>query len=741
MSNIQEILKNEDRTYYFRSHRTCRTCFMNGKACIYQKEIEGEFKTIITKNDETKLNRAFMLMPFKEIIDSVYRTQFEPCLYFVCHDVIRADDVRKTGFVICEKICKQIQLASLIVAELTFDNANVFYELGLSYALNKNIAIFVQKDHLEDRKHILKKLGADKDHSRNTYDPFGEIKAEQIQLWHSGVSPKEIKYSSNELIDNIVTIILSDRDKVDEEIVQRKISYSIDKIAKGAVHRAIFNFNKRPSVHEKIIAETINVLDDTYELDKKNDNEDKGGAVSFSEIEDKIRKSNCVVICTSQKELSSYFWLGFAHGLEKNVIPITADRNNSTDPLPFDVRALWHIYFDPKKSKILENQIENILEIIEQKGIENKYRRKFWNEFLGNVIASIFVGCVELTPKYKRHVVGEWDYRTVSELVGFLTSTKETMETVIQTPIFQASSKLKDLNEQSREKFRLSEIGRLKRLLFERNSIILGSADVNDMAEMALSTNGKILPFKPDEGNQAYFNGIVSYKDSKQPPFPTWSTYFRPVTTGDDKRGFMMFSHGSPVSKPGYRWSCDYRPFEKDVESQGSNDKPYIILYAHLAKFKLISDDGSNNHYVVLIQGISGPATLGLAQVLTGAKYKQFTIFSELDNEKKGVETKTSELIEIFKTASQDSSSLKEFYKITDNGSKLPSMDEHAEKMTKALCDIFAKNGSVEAIIQVLVRKSHDTTHDERKILWWDFAYGPTEMTVPKNIEQNQLTS
>ena len=131
-----------------------------------------------------------------------------------------------------------------------------------------------------------------------------------------------------------------------------------------------------------------------------------------------------------------------------------------------------------------------------------------------------------------------------------------------------------------------------------------------------------------------------------------------------------------------------------------------------------------------MIQGISGPATLGLAQVLTGARYKQFTIFSELDNL-----DKRTEVISILQNAASDSETLKAFYSIPDNSSELPDMDGHSELMSMALSKTFSEHGSLEAIIRVLMKKSSDLTHDERKILWWDFAYGPAEMILPRRSQ------
>ena len=54
-------------------------------------------------------------------------------------DVIRADSDPSSSFVICNRVCQQIQISDLIVADVSVENANVFYELGMAVALGKMI--------------------------------------------------------------------------------------------------------------------------------------------------------------------------------------------------------------------------------------------------------------------------------------------------------------------------------------------------------------------------------------------------------------------------------------------------------------------------------------------------------------------------------------------------------------------------------------------------------------------------
>ena len=97
------------------------------------------------------------------------------------------------------------------------------------------------------------------------------------------------------------------------------------------------------------------------------------------------------------------------------------DRLKKLVSLPFDVRALWHIYFSKNKIDQLEKQVTNILNIIAFGDRERINRKKFWGRFLEPGQVSIFVGAVELT-KNNRHVVGEWDYRAVAELTSLCPS-------------------------------------------------------------------------------------------------------------------------------------------------------------------------------------------------------------------------------------------------------------------------------------------------------------------------------
>ena len=52
-------------------------------------------------------------------------------------NVIRADSNPSLNYVICNRICQQLQLADLVIVDVSVENANVFYELGMAVALGK----------------------------------------------------------------------------------------------------------------------------------------------------------------------------------------------------------------------------------------------------------------------------------------------------------------------------------------------------------------------------------------------------------------------------------------------------------------------------------------------------------------------------------------------------------------------------------------------------------------------------
>lgn len=153
-----------------------RRCFMTGEYCSQLSNIhkvrERLHKCPKEKITDTRTAgeiNAFLIMNFSNISDVAYRWRLQPFIesltkyfYFegnelVCYaephitdkngsihrvskiNVIRADSNYDSNYVICNRVCQQIQMADLIVVDVSSENNNVFYEFDMAVALGKFI--------------------------------------------------------------------------------------------------------------------------------------------------------------------------------------------------------------------------------------------------------------------------------------------------------------------------------------------------------------------------------------------------------------------------------------------------------------------------------------------------------------------------------------------------------------------------------------------------------------------------
>ena len=137
------------------SHGRVDPCFMTGQGCVHTEAIDRELDT---RERQEKLS-GFMIVPFRPNIESFLTLclqRYVERYYSSKKDIqseessketgkkvelLRGDKVRKTGYVICEKICKKIQESNFVIADISVPNPNVFYELGLAYGTNQKIII------------------------------------------------------------------------------------------------------------------------------------------------------------------------------------------------------------------------------------------------------------------------------------------------------------------------------------------------------------------------------------------------------------------------------------------------------------------------------------------------------------------------------------------------------------------------------------------------------------------------
>jgi len=88
-------------------------------------------------------NLCFVLMPFEEPYTEIYEKLIKPIVEKEGLTCKKADDIFSTQSVI-EDIWENINKASLIIAEISDNNPNVMYELGICHSIGKNVMMITQ---------------------------------------------------------------------------------------------------------------------------------------------------------------------------------------------------------------------------------------------------------------------------------------------------------------------------------------------------------------------------------------------------------------------------------------------------------------------------------------------------------------------------------------------------------------------------------------------------------------------
>jgi hypothetical protein len=99
---------------------------------------------------------CFVMQPFGGALGGYYGSVFKPAIEQAGLTAVRADaEIFGTGKIM-DQIWRGISAATVLVAELTTKNANVFYELGLAHALEKPVVLVSsnEEDVPFDLRHI-----------------------------------------------------------------------------------------------------------------------------------------------------------------------------------------------------------------------------------------------------------------------------------------------------------------------------------------------------------------------------------------------------------------------------------------------------------------------------------------------------------------------------------------------------------------------------------------------------------
>lgn len=112
--------------------------FMRGKQKITVSNIS------IDSNPIT----AFVVMQFTQEFNDLYLEVIRPTVENFGIDCIRADDIYNSGSIL-DDITQSIIESAFVVADITPDNPNVFYEVGYAHAINKPVILL--SDNRRDR--------------------------------------------------------------------------------------------------------------------------------------------------------------------------------------------------------------------------------------------------------------------------------------------------------------------------------------------------------------------------------------------------------------------------------------------------------------------------------------------------------------------------------------------------------------------------------------------------------------
>jgi hypothetical protein len=99
------------------------------------------------RNEKETLGKfvyAFVLMPFAQSFDDVYKYGIKKPITELGIKCERVDEIQYTGGIL-DQVLKSIDKATFVIADMTGRNPNVFYEVGYCHAVKKNVILCTQE--------------------------------------------------------------------------------------------------------------------------------------------------------------------------------------------------------------------------------------------------------------------------------------------------------------------------------------------------------------------------------------------------------------------------------------------------------------------------------------------------------------------------------------------------------------------------------------------------------------------
>ena len=128
---------------------------IHDKLCDALNEFNNIRENQNAKIQKYKTNRkCFVLMPFKDTLRPVYDDHICKVCNELNFSVTRADQIFSVNPII-DDILQAVKDADIIIADLTDNNPNVFYEIGICHMLKKQVILITQNESAPfDLSHI-----------------------------------------------------------------------------------------------------------------------------------------------------------------------------------------------------------------------------------------------------------------------------------------------------------------------------------------------------------------------------------------------------------------------------------------------------------------------------------------------------------------------------------------------------------------------------------------------------------
>jgi hypothetical protein len=457
-------------------------CFMTGKACSRLNEHNTDGKN--------KDKKVFVIIPFKQpyfdyytfAIKEYYSSGSWECTY-------GGESTFSSGeYIIC-KICQEIYKSSLIIADLSESNPNVYYELGIAHALGKK-TITLFNERIDDY--------------RKNSSLFNFLKLKCRRIFYERI--EDLKYE----LSRDTTSFPIPQKEIDNEETSDKEKYSAmcliprgySKRNKTMNYSEVYNFGVKKGIMElqfpgiDLIHLDYNdirniILDAQYQE-----------FADLKEIIKNICKSKyCIIDISEKNNPDIFYWLGFIHGLRVNRnIKIREDlvciyiTNGRMKELPFDIRAAKVIHYNDIED--INFKIQKEIERLEIAEInkKNTHKKSFWKDFtLKNT--QFILGAADSYPPEEadaRSRISIQDFKSYNRIVYQILFNGSRIPFQYKMRPLELSRYLKENNKHEYDTDKLDKIftqdgsNKNKDKNEWENYIIIGSSCVNPAAEKVM---------------------------------------------------------------------------------------------------------------------------------------------------------------------------------------------------------------------------------------------------------------